>query len=261
MTSRTLATIRGGRRAPLITTAVLAATVLGAPPAAWAAKLEVRPAQPCYGTSDRVRLVGTGFTRSGSVNIRRDGKILNRRDGKIEPVEADSAGRIAVVATVPDLTRAEQTSTYSAIDRGDPAIRASVPVRLSDLTVAIKPDDTAADRPRRIRARGFTVRGKTLYAHVVRAKTRRTLRVGRLKGACKTAGGVRRLFGKNATRGTYRVQFDTFRQYKPSRLQRIRFKVTIRRVTRSTAAGLAAVASMSRDLAVEAWSRSALDLD
>ncbi len=244
------------------TAAVLAAAVVAAPATALAATLEVRPAKRCFGTSDRVRLVGTGFTPSASVNIRRDGKILNRRrNGKIQPIETDSAGQIAVVATVPDLTRAAQTSTYSAIDRTDPALRASVPVRLSDLAVTIKPDDAAADRPRRIRARGFTVRGKTLYAHVVRGKTRRTLRIGPLEGGCKTAGGVRRLFGKNATRGTYRVQFDAFRKYKPSRVQRIRFDVTIRRVTRSAGAGLAAVTSMSRDLAVEAWSRSTLDPD
>jgi len=241
------------------TTAVLTAAVVAAPPAAWAAELEVHPAKRCFGTSDRVRLVGTGFTPSGSVNIRRDGKILNRRNGKILPIETDSAGRVAVVATVPDLTRAAQTSTYSAIDRADPARRASVPVRLSDLAVTIKPDDAAADRPRRIRARGFTVRGKALYAHVVRKRMRRTLRVGQLEGGCKTAGGLRRLFGKNAAPGTYRVQFDTFRKYKPARVQRVRFNVTIRRVTRSGAGGRAAVASQARGTAVETWSRGALD--
>ncbi len=109
-----------------------------------------------------------------------------------------------------------ETSTYSAIDRPDPAIRASVPVRLSDLAVSIQPDDAAADRPRRISARGFTAGGTTLYGHVVRRKTRRTFRWAP-EGRCKTASGMRRLFGKNATRGTYRVQFDAFKKYRPSR--------------------------------------------
>ena len=193
-------------------------------------------------------LVGAGFKPSGSVNILRDGKILNRRDGKIQPIITDARGRIAVVATVPDLARAAQTSTYSAVDRANPAIRASVPVKLSDLRVSIKPDDAAADRTRRIRARGFTARGKTLFGHVVRGEKSRTFTVGRLQGGCATAGGMRRLFGKNATRGTYRVQFDTFKEYRPSRTQRIRFSVAIRPVTRSAAAGVAAVTSQSRAL-------------
>ena len=223
----------------------LTVVVLGAPAGAQAATLEVRPAKPCFGTSDRVSLVGGGFTPSRSVNILRDGKILNRSNGKIQPIKTDAAGRIAVEATVPDLNRPSRTSTYSAIDRADPAIRASVPVRLSDLAVSIKPDDAAADRPRRIRARGFTAGGTTLYGHVVRGKTRRTFRVGRLVGRCETASGVRRLFGKRAARGTYRVQFDTSKKYKPSRLQRIRFNVTIRRVTGAAAAGVAAVTTPS----------------
>jgi len=228
--------------------AIVALAALATPAVASAATLELRPAQPCYGTSDGVSLVGAGFEPSGSVNVLRDGKILNRRNGKIQPIITDARGRIAVVATVPDLARAVRTSNYSAIDRGNPAIRASVPVKLSDLRVSIKPDDAAADRIRRIRARGFTARGKTLYGHVVRGEKTRTFMVGRLKGGCRTAGGMRRLFGKNATRGTYRVQFDAFEEYRPSRIQRIRFNVTIRPVTRSAAAGVAAITSQSRAL-------------
>ena len=230
-------------------TTLLAVAVLAVPAAAGAATLKLRPAQACYGTSDRVSLVGTGFTPSRSVNVLRAGRILNRRNGKIEPIATDAAGRFAVVAPVPDLTRAVQTSTYSAIDRADRATRASVGVKLSDLAVTIKPGDAAANRPRRIRARGFTVRGKTLFGHVVRKRTRRTFRVGRLEGACKTVSAKHRLFGRNATRGTYRVQFDTFRKYKPTRTQRIRFSVTIRRATRSAAAGVATVVAQARVLA------------
>ncbi len=230
-------------------TALLAVAVLAAPGAAGAATLKLRPAQACYGTADRVSLVGAGFTPSRSVNVFRDGRILNRRNGTIQPIVTDRGGRFAVLATVPDLTRATQTSTYSAVDRANRATRASVRVRLSDLRATIKPDDVAADRPRRIRARGFTARGRTLFGHVVRKRTRRTFRVGRLEGACKTASAVRRLFGRNAARGTYRVQFDTFRKYKPTRPQRVRFSVTIRRVTRSAAAGVAAVTSEARAVA------------
>ncbi len=231
-----------------VAAAVIAVAVLGAPAAGRAATLEVRPSKPCFGTSDRVSLVGTGFTPSRSVNIRRDGRLLNRRKGKVQPIATDADGRFAVVATVPDLVRSTQDSTYAAIDRADPARRASAPVKLSDLRVSIKPDDAAADRPRRIRARGFTVRGKTLYGHVVREKSERTFRVARLRGSCKTARGRGRLFGKNAARGTYRVQFDTFREYKSSRVQRVRFSVKIRPVTRPAAAGVATLVAQARTL-------------
>ncbi len=236
------------RMATTTTAAMLAMGVMGAPAEVNAADLDVRPAKPCYGAGDRVSLVGSGFTPSRSVNVLRDGKLLNRRNGKIQPILTDSTGRIAVVATVPDLNRPVQTSTYTAVDRADRANRASVRVRLSDLAVSIRPDDAAANRPRRIRARGFTARGKTLYGHVVRGKTRRTFRVARLRGGCRTASGVRRLFGRNAARGTYRVQFDTSKRYRPSRVQRIRFSIRIRPVTRSAAAGVAAVTSQSRRL-------------
>lgn len=228
------------------TAAGIVACLTVSPAGAWAATLEVRPAKPCYGTSDQVSLVGDGFTPSRSVNILRDGKILNRRDGKIQPIVTDARGRIAVVATVPDLKRSAQTSTYTAVDRPNPAIRAAVGVRLSDLAVSIKPDNAAADRPRRIRARGFTAGGRTLYGHVVRGKTRRTFKVGRLEGRCKRASGMRRLFNAKAARGTYRVQFDSSKKYDPAREQRIRFNVTIRRVTGSAAAGLATVAALGR---------------
>lgn len=221
--------------------AALAAALVTGPAAAQAATLEVRPAKACFGSSDKVSLVGSGFTPRKSVNIFRDGRILNRSRGKIEPIDTDAMGRIAVVATVPDLKRAVQSSTYSARDTSDSSLRASVDVRLSDLRVSIRPDDAVADRPRRIFGRGFTARGRTLWAHVVRKKFRRTFRVGKLKGRCRTAAGTRRLFGRNAVRGTYRVQFDAFKRYRPSRRQRIRFSVAIKPVTGSAAAGVASI--------------------
>lgn len=221
--------------------AALSVGVLASPAPVGAATLETKPSKRCYGTSDTVSLTGGGFTPSRSVNIRRDGRLLNRRDGKVEPIETGPAGRVAVVATVPDLERKVQISTYTAIDRADRSIRASMRVRLSDLRVRINPEDAAANRPRKINARGFTARGKALYGHVVRKGKSRTFRVGRLRGRCKTTSGVRRLFGRNAVRGTYRVQFDAFKDYEADRVQRVRYSITIRRPTRSAATGLAAV--------------------
>ena len=207
---------------------LLSVTALAAPAAARAATLAADPAKPCYGTADRVSLSGAGFTPASKVDISRDGNTIGA-------VRSNSAGSIAALATVPSIARSTQTSSYTATDRTDPSILASVPVKLSRLRVTVRPGDSPASRPRRIRARGFTA-GRTLYVHLVRGKRRRNLRVGRLRGACKTINTVRRIFGSNARVGSYRVQFDTFRRYRARRRQRVRFTVELRRTFSSSAA-------------------------
>ena len=66
----------------------------------------------------------------------------------------------------------------------------------------------------RIGARGFTT-GTTLYAHVVRGRSVRSRRVGRLRSPCGKLLAYKRLFGENAAAGRYEVQFDTIRSYRP----------------------------------------------
>lgn len=202
---------------PLLT----AAAAVAPPAAAQAATLDARPSKPCYGTGDRVSLVGTGFTPSESVLISRDGR-------RIGPVRANSAGSIAALATVPSIPRSTQTSTYRATDQTDGAVFATTRVTLSRLAVTVTPGDSEAQRPRRIRARGFTA-GRVLYAHVVRGKTRRRVKIGRLTGRCRTINRVRRLFGAKAKAGFYKVQFDTFRTFRAGRDQRVGFEVEIKR--------------------------------
>lgn len=212
---------------------LLGAAVLVVPAGAQAATLIKKPSKPCYGTADKVSLLGEGFTPESQVDISRDGKVIG-------PVNSSPSGAIAALATVPTIRRDVQPSTYTATDRTNPALTASVPVRLSRLRVTVRPGDSRASRPRRIKARGFTT-GKRLYVHVVRGKSRRLIRAGRLKGQCKTINVVRRIFGADAAVGTYRVQFDTFRRYRAKRAQRVRFQVNIRRtVSGSTAATSAA---------------------
>ncbi len=45
----------------------------------------------------------------------------------------------------------------------------------------------------------------------------RTVRIGRVRGPCWTANVRKRLFRRGTAAGRYRVQFDTFRRYKPNR--------------------------------------------
>ena len=201
--------------------AVAGAALALAPATSQAATLDTEPSKPCYGTGDRVSLVGNGFTPSSAVTISRDGR-------RVGPVQSNDAGVIAALATVPTIARRVQTSTYKATDRKNPRTVATRRVKLSRLAVTVTPGDSEAQRPRRIRARGFTT-GRFLYAHVVRGETRRRVEIGRLTGACRTLERVRRLFGAQAKAGFYRVQFDTFRTYKASRAQRVGFEVRIKR--------------------------------
>jgi len=220
--------------------ALLGVATLAAPAGAQAATLVKKPAKPCYGTADKVSLLGEGFTPRAQVDIGRDGRRIGR-------VTSNSVGAIAALATVPTIRRDVQRSTYTATDQTDPSLTASVPVRLSRLRVTVRPGDSRASQPRRIKARGFTT-GKRLYVHIVRGKSRRLVRVGRLKGACRTISAVRRIFGADAKLGTYRVQFDAFRRYSAKRDQRVRFQVTIRR----TVDGAAAAAGVS-GAATQSW--------
>jgi hypothetical protein len=89
--------------------------------------------------------------------------------------------------------------------------------------VRVTPRNGPPSRRLRIRARGFRG-GSTLWAHVRRVKRpgggpvrARTVRIGRLRGPCWTANTRKRLFRRGTPAGRYRVQFDTFRRYKPNR--------------------------------------------
>ena len=50
--------------------------VLGAPPTASAASLDITPAKRCYSSGESVNLMGTGFSPLGSASVTRDGTPL-----------------------------------------------------------------------------------------------------------------------------------------------------------------------------------------
>ena len=79
-----------------------------------------------------------------------------------------------------------------------------------------------------LKASGFTT-GKTLWAHVTKGKSRRTLKVGTLSGACGGLKTRKRLLPRNAALGLHTIQFDTFRRYDPKQAVRYRYTVDVRR--------------------------------
>jgi hypothetical protein len=192
---------------------------LAAPGLADAASLTVD--KECYAPGDAVNFAGAGFTPSGAVAISVEGQQLGTGD-------ADAAGAFTLGLTAPTIDGRQRTDTFTATDQTNLAVTASVPVKLTSLDVRIKPKDGNPGRKKRITARGFTD-GKTLYAHVRRGKLKRNIKIGRLKGACKTLNVKKRLFSPDAKSGIYKVFFDTRRRYSAKTDQSIGFQVLIYR--------------------------------
>ncbi|MGI8659660.1 MAG: hypothetical protein ACR2LH_01255 [Thermoleophilaceae bacterium] len=219
-------------RTRLLFTAAVMAGALAAPASANAAVVGIANPKPCFGANDVVGLGGVGFIPGAPLSLARDGAPITGT------VAADAAGNFLVGASVPQIPTKVATSTYTASDGTNAA--AAPPVKLSRLGVTMRPAEGNPNRPRRISARGFTFKGKTLFAHRVRNRKSKNIKIGGLKGDCKTASASKRLFA-GAPLGTYRLQFDTFRRYRSSRRQRFVFKVRVfRTVRRSSAAAAAA---------------------
>jgi len=181
----------------------------------------------CYRDGEPVRLAGGPFTPSGAVDVALDGTPLPGR------FAADTTGNLAVQLVAPAPGRAaERRFVVAASDRLRPA-SAGIAVRLvSRFGVSVQPGQGGPGIRRRITARGFTG-GGTLYAHVARGRARRTVRVGRLVGACGTMTARKRLLRRGSRRGTYRVQFDSRRGYSRRTVPRVVYKVPVGRVFRA----------------------------
>ena len=186
----------------------VALVTLAAPSVADAASLTIKPAKPCYRSGENVNFVGEGFTPSSSANLTRDGTFVS-------PIPTDSSGRFDASLRLRQ-DEGTQIRTYKATDANDTSLSASVPVTVSAVAVRLTPSTGSVSRRFRIRARGFTT-GRTLWAHVIHKRSKRHLRIGRLRGACHDLSTRRRLLPRNARLGRHRIQFDTFRRYRANR--------------------------------------------
>lgn len=191
----------------------IASVALAAPATASAATLTVDPVRSCYLEQDRVFLVADGYTPNGKVDFTRDGN-------HVATLDANPAGQIQGTLRLPGLIMGQRPLTYVATDQANPSLTAQVSLLTTAVDVRVSPRNGPPNRLLRIRARGFRG-GKTLWAHVRRrgggpVRTR-TVRIGRVRGPCWTANVRKRLFRRGTAAGRYRVQFDTFRRYKPNR--------------------------------------------
>lgn len=235
-----------------VATAVLASAVLALPANAGVATLTSD--KPCYGGADTVRLKGTGFTPGSGVSftVQENAQTPVRLR---ETATSDATGTFDLGLPAPfTTTKDRRVQTVTAIDEVNPAITAARPVKLSIVRVKVRPQSGRPSRVRRIRATGFTT-GSTLYAHKTRGKSKKTIRIGRLRGGCHSLSVRARLFSRTAKVGKYRIQFDTFRKYKRTRLQKVPFTIEIfRGVGGSSGAARAAHAGMGGSLRTR-WTR------
>jgi hypothetical protein len=164
---------------------------------------------------------------------------FTRGGNPVASVRANAAGTFQGNLMLPGLIMGQRPLTYVATDQTDPARTAQVSLLTTAVDVRVAPKTGLPNRLLRIRARGFRG-GSTLWAHVRRVKRRgggpvrpRTVRIGRVRGPCWTANVRKRLFRRGTAPGRYRVQFDTFRRYKPER--RIEYDELFVTITRASA--------------------------
>ena len=199
----------------LAAAAATAALALAAPAAASAATLTVDPVKRCYREQDTVFLTAQGYTPSGFVDFTRDGVLIER-------LQADASGAISGNLTLRSLLSGQRLLTYVGTDVSNPSVTAQVSLLTTATDVRVRPVGGRPHRLMTITGRGF-FGGPTVWAHVVRlgrgaqASAVRTVRIGRVRGACKKVKAKRRLFRPGAAPGRYRVQFDGFRRYRRTR--------------------------------------------
>ena len=191
----------------------------------------------CFRESAPLTLSGTGYTPNGDVAILRDGALLGS-------VRAGPLGAFGLADNSGSVSSGERRYNFEAVDVAT-AVRAATQLRVSALTVSVRPSRGSPSRLRRIRARGF-VGGRTLSAHVRRGRHYKLrVRIGRLSSPCATVSARHRLLKRGTPTGTYRVQFDARRRY--SRCRRVtdtRTCLVLRvRVFRSFRAGASAAAA------------------
>ncbi|MEA2363278.1 MAG: hypothetical protein QOD71_2423 [Thermoleophilaceae bacterium] len=209
---------------PTAASLAIAAVLLAVPAANAQATLTVDPVAPCYREQSIVRLPGSGFTPNAPVVFSRDGSPIG------DPIPADASGALLAQLRLPGLVSGQRRLTYVATDSTNPALTTQVSLLVTATDVGLRPEGGPPNRLLTIRARGF-FGGDTLYAHVVRTGRRpgraRNLRIGPVKGACKQVEARKRLFSRGTPPGKYRIQFDTFRRYKPKRAVETEFIVTV----------------------------------
>ena len=151
-----------------------------------------------------------GFTPNALIDVAVDGQPVS---GPAGSQVAGPDGTLQGSVPAPFHARGQRRFTVTLTEQGTPANSVTASSRITALAVTVKPRVAAPTRRVRFRGRGFTGRG-AVYAHYVfGGRLRRTVRMGRPKGACGTFAARRRQIPVTPRRGTWTVQFDQLRRY------------------------------------------------
>ena len=205
---------------------LVAVAALALPASSMAANVVVYPVKPCYRSGETVLFGGNGFTPGGRVTIT-NGAV------PIGSLSTDGQGNIGGTLGIAR-RRGEGVQVYSAIDQVNPAVRTTTPLRVTAATMTVSPRSGRAGRRMRIRVRGF-IGAKTLWAHLVRGRYRRNVKLGRPRGPCGVLSRRKRIFPRKTKPGPYILKVDAKRRYARSTPGLV-FRFLVRRLFGRTAA-------------------------
>ena len=190
---------------------VAVAGLLAVAPAASAATLTTDTR--CYQENGEVVLNGAGYAPQSTVTVTRDGAALGS-------ATTDDNGAFQRKFVTPELSGVKE-AVYSLIATDQQQNAATTRYRSTKVFADFSP---GSGNPRRLRVR-FTVNGfglaraqASVYLHYVRkgsSHVTRTIRLGTARGTCGVIRQtkLRRLFPFAPSRGTWILQFDTFKRY------------------------------------------------
>lgn len=206
----------------LAVTSLAVLTALTVPAEAQAPGPAIVTDKACYQEQEPIRVIAGPFTPNSTVTIFRDGTSLGT-------VPSGTAGEIKAELHAPLIDPSkERAFTLGAADQATPPRAVQKTLTATQLDVTVKPTSGSPAVKRKITARGFNVSGaKRLYAHVVKGKSKKTVKVAKLKQPCGKGKGKKRIFARHAKNGLYRVQFDVKRKYRKKTIPRVTFKVRI----------------------------------
>jgi hypothetical protein len=184
---------------------------------AQAQSLTIAPAKPCYLAGEQITMTAAGFTPGGLVDFALDGTALG-------PLVADPAGTAVGTLTLGGM-RGAKSHGISATDQANPALVANAAFLGTTRQVVVKPRNSPAGAPRRLKGYGF-VGGPRVYMHVRGRGFRSDRRIAKPGGPCGTFATRTVIGPASAGVGRYRVQFDHKKKY--SKKTQPRFVGTMR---------------------------------
>lgn len=203
---------------------------------AQAATLSINPVQACYTTNQTADVTGVGYTPNGAVT----GAFA----GDTGSFTADAAGNVGLRLTFPDV-KGVKTETVALTDTTDPTLTASLPLLVTHPQVGVTPAHATAGKKLRIKGYGLTG-GPKVYMHIRGPHHYRSdTKIATAKGPCGTFKTHRKIVGKNAAPGAYKVHFDHKKKYSKSTKPQLGGTLTITRTfhavgARATAFGWSA---------------------